>query len=119
MFSNVPNLFAVFGYLNASWTLRADNDSRYACNVLKHMAKSGSDVVVPYLPADHGLEEAEKIPFSSGYLQRARDVIPKSAPTLPWRLNQNYAEDCRDFKKRPVDDGVLRFESVATNREMA
>jgi len=49
------------------------------------------------------------IPFSSGYLQRARDLIPNSAPTLPWRLNQDYFEDCRDFAKRPVADGILRF----------
>jgi hypothetical protein len=66
-------------------------------------------VAVPHLPDDHGLAEVEPIPFSSGYLQRARPLIPKSAATLPWRLNQDYFEDCRDFRKRPVDDGVLRF----------
>jgi hypothetical protein len=40
-------------------------------------------------------------------------MMPKSAATLPWRLNQDYLEDCRDFRKRPVDDGVLRFEKLA------
>src|SRR5690606_28757972 len=29
MFSNVPNFAVVFGYLNASWTLRADNNARF------------------------------------------------------------------------------------------
>ncbi len=112
MFSNVPNLAVVFGYLNASWTLRADNNADYICRVLNAMTDKGADVVVPHLPADHGLAEVEPIPFSSGYLQRARPLIPKSAATLPWRLNQDYFEDCRDFRKRPVDDGVMRFEAA-------
>ena len=109
MFSNVPNLAVVFGYLNASWTLRADNTAAYVCEVLNRMAEKHADVVAPHLPEDHGMVEAEPIPFSSGYLQRARALIPKSAATLPWRLNQDYFEDCRDFRRRPVEDGVLRF----------
>ena len=109
MFSNVPNLAVVFGYLNASWTLRADNTADYACRVLNRMADKRADVAMPCLPDDHGMEPVEPFPFSSGYLQRARDMVPKSAASLPWRLNQDYLEDCRDFRKRPVDDGVLRF----------
>ena len=117
MFSNVPNLAIVFGYLNASWTLRADNTAEYICRVLNRMQDKRADVVVPYLPDDHDLEEVEPFPFSSGYLQRARHLVPKSDGKLPWRLNQDYLEDCRDFRKRPVDDGVLRFERVpATTR---
>ena len=119
MFSNVPNLAVVFGYLNASWTLRADNNAGYVCRVLATMAAKGAAVVVPHLPDDHDLAEVEPIPFSSGYLQRARPLIPKSAATLPWRLNQDYFEDCRDFRKRPVDDGVLRFEELADKRAPA
>jgi monooxygenase len=117
MFSNVPNLAIVFGYLNASWTLRADNTAEYICRVLNRMQNKRADVVVPYLPDDHDLEEVEPFPFSSGYLQRAKHLVPKSDGKLPWRLNQDYLEDCRDFRKRPVDDGVLRFERVpATTR---
>ncbi|HSQ96765.1 MAG TPA: NAD(P)/FAD-dependent oxidoreductase [Croceibacterium sp.] len=112
MFSNVPNLASVFGYLNASWTLRADNTSDYICRVLNRMRDKRADVVMPYLPDDHELQVVEPFPFSSGYLQRAKDMVPKSAAILPWRLNQDYLEDCRDFRKRPVDDGVLRFEKT-------
>lgn len=119
MFSNVPNFAIVFGYLNASWTLRADNNADYVCRVLNRMEDKRADVVVPYLPEDHGLEEVEPFPFSSGYLQRARHLIPKSAASLPWRLNQDYLEDCRDFRKRPVDDGVLRFERLPVKTQAA
>ncbi|MEO6387425.1 MAG: NAD(P)/FAD-dependent oxidoreductase [Croceibacterium sp.] len=110
MFSNVPNLAVVFGYLNASWTLRADNTAHYICRVLGRMADKRADVATPNLPDDHGLAEDDVIVFSSGYLQRARELMPKSAAVLPWRLNQDYFADCCDFRQRPVDDGVLRFE---------
>lgn len=119
MFSNVPNLAVVFGYLNASWTLRADNNADYICRVLNDMARKRADVVLPYLPEDHGMAEDDIIVFSSGYLQRAKAMMPKSAPRLPWRLNQDYLEDCRDFRQRPVDDGVLRFEARLARAEAA
>ncbi|MCY4269171.1 MAG: NAD(P)/FAD-dependent oxidoreductase, partial [Gammaproteobacteria bacterium] len=37
MLSGVPNLAYTFGYVNASWTLRADLNSRYVCKLLKAM----------------------------------------------------------------------------------
>lgn len=119
MFSNVPNLAVVFGYLNASWTLRADNTADYVCRVLNRMSDKRADVALPYLPDDHDLAEDDIVVFSSGYLQRARPLMPKSAPALPWRLNQDYLEDCRDFRKRPVDDGVLRFEKLPARSQAA
>lgn len=119
MFSNVPNLAVVFGYLNASWTLRADNNAEYICRVLNRMRERRADVAVPHLPEDHGLDEDDIIVFSSGYLQRARKMMPKSADALPWRLNQDYLEDCRDFRQRPVDDGVLLFQRLSAASEAA
>jgi len=99
----------------------ADRDaSREARNfVLNRMRDKRADLVIPHLPDDHDLEVVEPFPFSSGYLQRARHLVPKSAATLPWRLNQDYLEDCRDFRKRPVDDGVLRFEKLPAETKAA
>ncbi len=108
MFSGIPNLAATFGYLNASWTLRVDHNARYVCDVLSAMRDKGADIAVPELPAEP-LEEDDIFDFSSGYLLRSKHLMPKSAPTLPWRLNQDYLEDRRDFRKRPVDDGNLVF----------
>jgi cation diffusion facilitator CzcD-associated flavoprotein CzcO len=110
MFSNVPNLSVVFGYLNASWTLRSDINAAYVCKVLNHMDKVGAAVATPYLPDDHGLEEDDIFDFSSGYIQRGKHIMPKNAVGLPWRLNQEYRKDRKDLKTAPIDDGVLRFE---------
>ncbi len=109
MFSNVPNLAAVFGYLNASWTLRADINSDYVCRVLNHMRAQGSEIAVPVLPAEHRLEEDDIFDFSSGYIQRAKHIMPKNAVAYPWRLNQEYITDRKRMQSDPIDDGILAF----------
>ncbi len=117
MFSNLPNLSVVFGYLNASWTLRADNVSAYIANVLKQMAERGCQIAMPCLAPGNEPEEVEPFDYSSGYLQRARPMMPKSGAQLPWRLNHNYLQDKADFRGRPVSDGVLRFTNPPVGSE--
>jgi len=112
MFSNLPNLSFVFGYLNASWTLRADTNARYACDVLNDMAKAGANVALPELAPEDEPETIEPWDYSSGYLQRAKHLMPKVGPDRPWSLKHEYLADVRDFRQRPVRDGVLRFYKV-------
>lgn len=118
MFSNVPNLAAVFGYLNASWTLRADIDAEYVCKVLNHMAAQGADVATPVLPEDHGLEEEDLFDFSSGYIQRGKHLMPRNAVALPWRLNQDYRQDKKDLETAPIADGILRLSRAEAHQEL-
>jgi hypothetical protein len=106
MFSNVPNLVAVFGYLNASWTLRADLISDYACRLLNTMKAKGAHVATPVLAADHGLVEDNVFDFSSGYLQRALTIMPKSgraalAAQPGLRLRQGVDEGLADRGRHP------------------
>ena len=109
MFSNLPNLAVVFGYLNASWTLRADINSDYVCRLLNEMQAKGADVAVPVLSeADEAkLEEDDIFDFSSGYIQRTKHIMPKNAVAYPWRLNQEYVLDRKRMASDPVDDGIL------------
>ncbi|MCB2072428.1 MAG: NAD(P)/FAD-dependent oxidoreductase [Novosphingobium sp.] len=110
MFSNVPNLAALFGYLNAAWTLRVDIVASWLCRLLNHMDARGFDVATPLLPEGHGLVEANPVDlFSSGYLRRGRDLIPKSATTAPWRLSMDYLSDRKEMRSAPIEDGVLQF----------
>jgi cation diffusion facilitator CzcD-associated flavoprotein CzcO len=117
MFSNLPNFSVVFGYLNASWTLRADINSEYVCKVLNHMERVGANVAIPTLADNHGLVEEDLFDFSSGYIERGKHIMPKSATTLPWRLSQNYRFDRKALASTPVDDGVLRFDHVQAATE--
>ena len=109
MFSNLPNLAVVFGYLNASWTLRADINSDYVCRLLNEMQAKRADIAVPVLSeADEAkLEEDDIVDFSSGYIQRAKHIMPKNAVAYPWRLNQEYVLDRKRMASDPVDDGIL------------
>ncbi|MCW1383864.1 NAD(P)/FAD-dependent oxidoreductase [Novosphingobium sp. KCTC 2891] len=107
MFSNLPNLAAVFGYLNASWTLRADINADYVCRLLNRMKDTGRDVATPVLPDESKLVFDDVFDFSSGYLMRGKHLQPKSATDLRWRLNQDYVRDRAFMKTDPVDDGIL------------
>jgi cation diffusion facilitator CzcD-associated flavoprotein CzcO len=108
MFSGVPNFASVFGYTNASWTLKADLCCEYMCRLLKHMDKIGVDYCVPVQDdPDMGVEPG--LDFSSGYIQRALDEIPKQGSKKPWRLNQNYPLDLVTLRHKKIDDGFLAF----------
>jgi cation diffusion facilitator CzcD-associated flavoprotein CzcO len=112
MFSNVPNLAGVFGYLNASWTLRVDIIGEYLTRLFKQMDAYGAQVATPVLADDHRLEEDDIFDFSSGYIQRGKHMMPRNAVALPWRLNQEYRKDRQDMRQAPIDDGVLQFRRV-------
>lgn len=107
MFSGVPNLVSVFGYLNASWTLRADLISEYVCRLLRFMDRSGYASATPTPDAAAG-DPAPFSDFTSGYMKRALDVLPKQA-SGPWRHPQNFYTDFFGMKFGKIDDGALKF----------
>ena len=121
MFSNLPNLAVVFGYLNASWTLRADINSEFICRVLNEMEATNSDLATPVLTpdAEAKLEEDDLFDFSSGYIQRGKHIMPKSATVYPWRLNQEYLFDRKIMSKGEIQDGHLAFTKVGANAQHA
>ncbi len=55
---DVPNLLWVFGYINASWTLKADLAGEYLCRLLAHMDAHGQAVATPRDGADCAVETA-------------------------------------------------------------
>jgi len=111
MFSNVPNLAALFGYLNAGWTLRVDVVCGYLCRLLNQMDGWHARAVTPTLPDDHDLIEVDVLGnFSSGYLQRAKTLVPRNATIPPWRINMDYLSDRREMALTPIDDGWLRIQ---------
>jgi cation diffusion facilitator CzcD-associated flavoprotein CzcO len=109
MYSDVPNLTSSFGYTNASWTLKSDLTAEYVCRLLKHMDAGGYSRCTPR-KRDASIAEQPAIDFSSGYIQRAKDVLPKQGSKRPWRLHQNYALDMLEFRFASVDDGTMEFE---------
>jgi monooxygenase len=111
-YSDVPNLASTFGYINASWTLRADLISEYVCRLLNHMKVTGTVQCTPRLRAtDAGMPQRPWIDnFSSGYMQRMMNRFPRQGNREPWINPQNYGRDKKLFRTAPVDDGVMHFE---------
>jgi cation diffusion facilitator CzcD-associated flavoprotein CzcO len=108
MLSDVPNLAFVFGYTNASWTLRADLICEYVCRVIKYLDDYGLASATPRMDqAEH--EDRPFADFSSGYFQRAEHLLPKQTTRAPWKQNQSYAHDMMDLRFGPIEDGVLEL----------
>jgi cation diffusion facilitator CzcD-associated flavoprotein CzcO len=112
MLSNVPNLASVFGYINASWTLKADLICSYVCRLLNSMDRKGMRQVTPRPRAETAIAPFVEH-FSSGYVQRAIASWPKQGSKPPWRVHQNYILDLIRLKWTPVDDGWLEFSNPA------
>jgi cation diffusion facilitator CzcD-associated flavoprotein CzcO len=108
MISDVPNLAAVFGYINASWTLKADLICSYVCRLLNFMDSKGVRQVTACPGGEKPIAPFVEN-FSSGYMQRALASWPKQGSKPPWRVNQNYFRDTVAMKWTKVDDGALIF----------
>jgi cation diffusion facilitator CzcD-associated flavoprotein CzcO len=111
MFSNVPNLVQTFGYVNASWTLRADLIAEFACRLINRMDELGMRQCTPRLrDEDHGMAKRPWIDeFSSGYVQRVLHLLPKQGDREPWLNTQNYAVGKKVIRHAPLEDGALLF----------
>jgi len=104
MFADVPNLAVCVGYVNASWTLRADLASRYVCRLLNHMEQHGWRAATPRAPG--GMGGRPLLPLASGYVQRAARELPQQGDGAPWLMRQNYLLDRRDMLRGDVTEAM-------------
>lgn len=108
MFSDEPNLAAVIGYTNASWTLKADLTCAYVVRLMNYMDRHGYIACTPR-QHDPSVTAEPLIDFSSGYIQRSIDQFPRQGSKKPWRLYQNYVRDLLNLRFGPVNDTALEF----------
>jgi monooxygenase len=115
MYSGVPNLVTTFGYINASWTLRADLTAEYVCRLLNHMDDTGARQVTPRLrEADKDMPQRPFIDgFSAGYMQRTMDRMPRQGDHAPWINPQDYGRDKVMIRTGALEDGALVFDNPA------
>jgi cation diffusion facilitator CzcD-associated flavoprotein CzcO len=111
MFSEVPNLAFAIGYTNASWTLKCDLTAEYVCRLMNHMGRHGYARCTPRVN-DPDVREEPVIAFTSGYVQRALNTLPRQGSKTPWRLHQNYVKDLSMMRFGRVDDGTMEFKAA-------
>ena len=109
MLQDLPNLAAIVGYTNAAWTLKADLACHYVCRLLNYMDAHNYKACVPKR-TENNMNTVPIIDFTSGYIQRALDKLPKQGDQHPWRLNQNYIRDRKILKRDKINDASLHFE---------
>jgi hypothetical protein len=103
-----------FGFINASWTLRADITCDFVCRLLNHMRDTGTAYCVPRLrPSDSDMPRRPWIDdFSAGYMQRIMAAMPKQGDRAPWLNTQRYKQDVKLISKAPIADDVMQFHEV-------
>ena len=116
IYSGIPNMAHTFGYINASWTLRADLTAEYVCRLLNHMQDAKQTVVTPTLrPEDNNMPVRDWIEdFSAGYMRRMMHLFPKQGND-PWRNTQDYKLDKKMIRQAPIEDGALVFSAQASS----
>jgi monooxygenase len=107
MLSGVPNFAFTIGYTNASWTLKADLVSEFACRLLAHMDSRGYDTCVPV--ADPAVTRKPLLDFAAGYVLRSIDQFPRAGSRAPWRLGMSYLNDVITLRYGRISDGTMRF----------
>lgn len=108
LLSDVPNMILTFGYTNASWTLKAELTVNYMTRLLRHMDRKGLRTVVAR--RDPAVQEQPFLDFTSGYVQRAADILPKQGDKPVWQVSQSYLKDKLIIQYGKLDDGVLQFQ---------
>ncbi|WP_296243660.1 MULTISPECIES: flavin-containing monooxygenase [unclassified Psychrobacter] len=113
MIEGIPNMVALFGYTNASWTLKIDLACQYVMRLLGYMHQHRYQVALPQPKTAH--IEAHSQPdtvmgaLSAGYVQRAQHELPKQGDIYPWRVTNNYLSDRVMLKYRKIKDEWLQF----------
>lgn len=115
MLGGVPNCVFTIGYTNASWTLKADLVSEYACRLLRYMDSRAYDTCVPVCD-DPSVSSLPLLDFAAGYVLRAVDDFPKAGSRRPWRLGMSYLQDVATLRYGRIKDGSLRFSRRAARR---
>lgn len=109
MLSGVPNFAFVIGYVNSSWTLRAELVAKYLCGVIRRMDRTGAAVCTPGSSEDP--HRAPLFGLTSGYAERGNAVMPKQGAREPWRMHHNYLREMLvTLNRSRIDDGGVSFE---------
>ena len=113
MFTGVPNLAWVFGYLRASWTPRVDVVAEFVCRLLNHMEAKGLSRAAPrFDPETEGVTVGpwtDPDNFNAGYLMRSLHLLPKAGNTPEWRHTQSYLSEKERFAAIDLDHCALVF----------
>jgi cation diffusion facilitator CzcD-associated flavoprotein CzcO len=106
LLEDVPNAAWCVGYINASWTLRADLTARSVAKLLAHMDSHGYTHAYPHL-GDVPMPEKPAWNINAGYVQRALHALPKSGTHRPWNVRHNFVLDAIDHRFDRIEESMV------------
>ncbi|KAH7040874.1 uncharacterized protein B0I36DRAFT_233435 [Microdochium trichocladiopsis] len=107
MIEGVPNMFFMFGYVNASWTLGADDSASIMVRVRQYLDKRGTQTACPRMSRGTDTSEPLKMwQLSSTYVQAAGDKFPRYLKQAPWRPKTNPIMDYSHANYGNVTNGL-------------
>jgi cation diffusion facilitator CzcD-associated flavoprotein CzcO len=106
LLEDVPNAAWCVGYINASWTLRADLTARAVAKLLAYMDSHGYTHAYPHL-GDVPMPEKPAWNINAGYVQRALHALPKSGTHRPWNVRHNYVLDAIDHRFDRIEESMV------------
>lgn len=109
LLQDAPNFGMVFGYTNASWTLKVELVAKYLCRLINHLDDKNATNFVPKATPD--IQPELFLNLTSGYIQRSLASIPKQGHIAPWRLDQNYDIDKQRLTSANLSDKGLQIDS--------
>ena len=118
MLEDVPNAAWCVGYINASWTLRADLTARAVAKLLAYMDSRGYTHAYPHL-GDVPMPEKPAWNINAGYVQRALHALPKSGTHRPWNVRHNYLLDAIDHRFDRIEESMVFGRVAATSAQSA
>ena len=104
LLQDLPNFAWIFGYINLSWTMKADMSSLYLCRLFSYMDQHGQAVVIPRDRDNARLDASIMDQLGAGYVQRARHLLPRQGKAMPWIVRNHYQEDRRMMLRTPIAD---------------
>ncbi|MDO6537504.1 NAD(P)/FAD-dependent oxidoreductase [Alteromonas stellipolaris] len=106
---SVPNMAWIFGYVNASWTLKADISATYLCRLFKYMQDNEFKVVVPEDHDNCALDDGIMDSLQASYVQRGKHQLPRQGTKYPWKVTMHYGKDRKMLLDDPIEDAALNF----------
>ena len=104
-----PNLAALFGYINFTWTAKVDLAASYLSRLFQHLDATGQEVVVPRRGSASSTGDSIMNRLNSGYVARGADELPRQGNAAPWQVRHDYRHDRHLLLKDPIDDGILEI----------
>ncbi|KAI1823794.1 putative flavin-binding monooxygenase [Xylaria intraflava] len=106
MIQDVPNMMFSIGYVNASWTLGADDTALILTRLLNHMKSKGVTTAIPRAPPGGTNGTQRMWQLDSTYSKLAEKRLPIYGNVGPWRPKTSPPLDWLDSKWGNIVTGL-------------